>query len=61
VRFEVSDEELENIRRETLEKGQIDWVRAVQIFDLHGKVVADVEKTLYIATKEHYRNRKQRE
>jgi hypothetical protein len=54
VRFEVSDEEMDAIRREVLEKGQIDWNRSVNIIDQHGKVVAEVDKTLYIATRKHY-------
>jgi hypothetical protein len=54
VRFEVSDDEIELIRRQVVQTGQMDWSRSVKIFDTKGQVVAEVDKTLYIATKEHY-------
>lgn len=58
VRFEVSDGEIERIRQETIAHGKMNWVRTVEIRDTNERVVALVEKTLYIATKEFYENKR---
>ena len=54
ARFEVTDQELAAVRDEVNEKGRINWVRIVEIRDVAGDVVAEVEKTLYIATRAYY-------
>lgn len=54
TRFEITDEELANLKGRADREGQFDWIRKIEIRDLAGNVVADVEKTLYIATREHY-------
>lgn len=54
ARFEIRREEFEALKKEVDEKGKLDWVRLVEIHDSDGAVVAEVEKTIYIATKDHY-------
>lgn len=54
ARFEIQDEELTTLKSEVDEKGRIDWVRLIEIRDRNGVVIAEVEKTLYIATRAHY-------
>ena len=54
ARFEVPDEELKKIRETVLEKGTLDWNVKVLIRDQNDEVVAEVDKVLYIATREFY-------
>jgi hypothetical protein len=56
ARFEVTDEELAEIKRRADTEGQFDWQRKIEIRDLDNKVVAEVDKVLYIATRDHYLN-----
>jgi hypothetical protein len=54
ARFEVTDTELEEIKRRADLEGQFDWQRKIEIRDIEQRVVADVDKVLYIATRDHY-------
>ncbi len=54
ARFAVSDEELGEIKSRADREGQFDWHRKIEILDIEGQVVAEVEKVIYIATRNHY-------
>lgn len=56
--FEVTDEELAVIKEEVDAKGSIDWIRKIEIRDKAGDVVAEVEKVIYIATREFYQQKR---
>ncbi len=60
ARFEIQDDELQSLKAEVDEKGRIDWVRLISIRDRAGVVIAEVEKTLYIATRAHYEQSRER-
>jgi acyl-coenzyme A thioesterase PaaI-like protein len=57
LHFEVRvEEETEaEIRRLVAEKGEIDYVFRTQMKDASGVVHADIEKTVYVATREGYK------
>ncbi|MDX9731231.1 MAG: DUF4442 domain-containing protein [Bdellovibrionales bacterium] len=55
ARFEVTDEELRAIQDEVRSSGKMDLIRKIEITDEDGAVVAEVEKTIYIATKAYYK------
>jgi hypothetical protein len=54
ARFEITDTELGEIKHRADQEGQFDWHRKIEIRDIEGKVVAEVDKVIYIATREHY-------
>lgn len=54
ARFELSDSEVEELKRKLASEGQLDWIRVVEIRDTRGDVIATVEKTLYMATRARY-------
>lgn len=56
VRFEISDEEIIELKNKVKRQGQIDLIKTVYIKDKEGKVVAEVDKTIYLATKDYYSN-----
>jgi len=52
VRIEVSREEVETLRQAVDAEGRSERTFRVQIEDLQGRVVADVEKVIYVRRKE---------
>lgn len=50
--FQLSAQDLENIRFEVQKNGKINWVRKVEVKDLHNNVICEVEKVLYIRSKQ---------
>ena len=57
--FEFSPEEIDTIRKAAIEQGSTDYDKIVELKNKAGDVFAVATKTLYIATKEHYRARQQ--
>lgn len=57
ARFLVTDDLLDEIRKEVAEKKEIHRVMHSQFEDRHGKVYATVDKTIYIADKTFYKNK----
>ena len=53
-----TDDEIENIKREATANGKYEFVKAVDWIDEKGDVVSIVQKTVYVATKAYYRDRK---
>lgn len=58
VVFELNDQLLKELRDRAQAESKFDWVIPVEIFDREGRVVARVEKTLYVATRAYHMNRK---
>lgn len=49
--FQITEDDLQNIRAETAEKGKMLWKRDVELKDAHGVVVAIAERVVYIRDK----------
>ena len=49
--FELDELTLSEIKETLSKQPKMDWVRKIQIKDLNGEVVAEVEKTIYIKKK----------
>ena len=56
--FELTHEQVEGIRMDALDQGKTERTLKVSILDGHGHVVAEVDKVLWIATKEYASKRK---
>lgn len=52
-----TDEELTTIIDEVATKGRINYDKTLTWIDKNGDVVSIIQKTLYIASKEHYKNK----
>lgn len=61
--FQYTNQELEEIKKRVLEEKELELVKTTELVNQSGdKVYCVIEKTLYISSKEHYRNkRKMRE
>ena len=55
--FIITDEQLADIKKQVAEKNAIDYHFQMTLVDKEGKVCAEVDKTIYVATKEHYKNK----
>ena len=55
VRFEFTHDEVERIRLAAHQQGETDWEKPLELRDADGAIVATGTKTLYIATKAHYK------
>lgn len=54
-----ADDELEHIIRQAEQHGRYEFVKTVEWIDQEGDVVSTVSKTIYVATKDHFRRRQQ--
>jgi len=54
TRFEITDAELGEIKLRADQEGRFDWHRKIEIRDTENRLVAEVEKVIYIATRAHY-------
>ncbi len=60
ARFVLTPDQIEDIRSEVEGLGEKDYVLDVQLKDAEDKVVAVVQRTLYVATKQHYQQKQAR-
>ncbi len=58
--FNITDELIEQIKNDIKELDEKDFTLTVNLSDKDGNVFAEVEKLIYIASKEHYKNRKKK-
>ena len=58
--FEFTTEEVEKIKQDVDEKGEVELVKPLEIKSASGKVFCELEKTIYIASKEFYKEKKAR-
>ena len=56
--FVITDELVDNIQSEVKSNGSYVFKLPVELRDKDGLVVSHVEKTIYVASKQHYSNRK---
>ena len=55
--FIYTPEELNEIKEKTIANGSYEFTKSVSWTDSQGKIVSNVEKTVYVATKEHFKKR----
>ncbi len=55
--FIITDDELAIIKKEVAEKGEVNYTFNLDIIDQAGIVHASVEKLIYVATKEYYKEK----
>ena len=55
---EYTDEEIHAIKERAQKEGKFELVRTTDWLDKNGEVISTLEKTLYIATQEYFKNRK---
>ena len=58
--FDLSPEFIETIKVEVATEGEKDFVLQVDLVNGEGKVCAEVEKVIYIAEKDFYKNKQKR-
>ena len=56
--FAFSESEVEQIKQEVAEKGETELVKPVEIVSKQGKVFCQIDKTLYVASKQFYKEKK---
>jgi acyl-coenzyme A thioesterase PaaI-like protein len=49
--FLLTEEDLDSIRKNVHENGKMYWIRKIEVKDLNGELIADVDKTLSIKKK----------
>ena len=59
--FKITDELLEKIEHDINEHKEKNLHLSVNLTDKEGNVYAEIEKVIYIASKEHYQSKKRRE
>lgn len=52
------DHELEIIRQETNKNGRYEFLKSTNWVDEEGQIVSTFQKTIFVSTKEHFKNRK---
>ena len=57
--FKISDELIEQIKNDIVKDKKKDYNLFVNLTDANGNIYAQVEKVIYIASKEYYKSKKQ--
>lgn len=57
--FVFSEDELDRIKQEIADKKFLDYTKTLKITDADKNILVELEKTLYIADKNYYRQKKQ--
>ena len=61
VNFVITDEDLENIKKDVAEQKEIDFKKVIQITNKQKDiVVAEVTKIIYVADKEYYKEKRRK-
>src|SRR6478609_5353542 len=58
AKYSLTSDLLESIKKEVIEKGENNYLFKIELLDAQGTIHALIERTVYIATKEHYKNKK---
>lgn len=58
AKYSLSPDRLESIRKEVEEKGESNYAFKIELIDQGETIHALIERIVYIATKEHYKNKK---
>lgn len=56
--IEYTESEIENIKARAQQEGKFELIRSTDWISEKGEVVSSMQKTLYIATQEYFKNRK---
>ena len=56
--FEFTPDEIEQMKSEVAEKKEIDLIKPVYLKSKDGKVFCEIEKTMYVADKKFYKEKK---
>lgn len=56
--IEYTDEEIAGIKERAQKEGRFELVKSVDWINSQGEVISTLDKTIYIATKEYFKNRK---
>ena len=59
--FEFTADEIVKIQTDVAQQNEINIVKHLQLTDASQTVFAEVEKTIYVASKEYYKTKKQRQ
>ena len=55
--FAFEEEEVAEIKRQVASKGEVELVKPVQITNIEGTVFCQIDKTIYVADKQFYKNK----
>lgn len=55
--FIISDEEIAEIKAEAAANGEMDKHFSLHLTDKEGKIYAEIDKTIYVATKQYYKDK----
>lgn len=58
--FNFTKQDIENIKNQVDQKGEIDLVKTPHLVDKQGTVIAELSKTIYIAKKAFYKEKRQK-
>ena len=58
--FKFTKEDIENIKTQVNQKGEIDLIKTPHLVDKQGKVIAELSKTIYIANKAFYKEKRKK-
>lgn len=56
--FQISDILLDEIQKQVEQKGEYEFTQTLEWIDADNKVYAQVDKTIYVADKEYYKNKR---
>ena len=56
--FEFTPEEVEELKQQIAEKNEVDVVKVVNLTSKEGKVFCEIEKTVYVADKAYYKEKR---
>lgn len=56
--FVFTQEEIESIKKDIIQKKEIDLLKSMSLVTLNSKVIAEISKTIYIADKSYYKEKR---
>lgn len=58
--FIYTEDEIEHIKRVTASEGKYEFIKTTSWIDQNGDVISTIDKSIYVATKEFYKSRRDR-
>jgi len=55
--FQFEPDEILKMKEDVKENGEVDWIKVILIVNGEGQVFAEVTKVIYVASKEHYKEK----
>lgn len=56
--FHFSEDEIEGIKNQVAKNGEVDIVKSLNIVNINGDIIAEVSKTIYVANKAFYKEKR---